>query len=299
MPGAGRLTGMTDIRFGVNIHSADPELGALAREIEGLGYDTIYVPDHLGAPAPFPTAVAAALATERVRVGTLVLNAGFWNPALLAREAATADRFTGGRLVLGVGAGHMKSEFDLAGIPFDPFERRLATLVDVIDDLDELLRSPDHAPAAIQRPRPPLLLGGSGDGVLTIAARRADILSLAGVWQLPGRPPGTFTLLDADRTDERLAFFREQAGDRDVTIDLLVQSVQVTDDRRAAAERFSAELDGTLSPEQVLETPYVYFGTVEEIAGQLVERQKRYGFHGITVQHPSYGALGRVISELR
>jgi len=292
---------MTDIRFGVNLHTADSGLGALAREIEGLGYDTIYVPDHLGAPAPFPTAVAAALATERVRVGTLVLNAGFWNPALLAREAATADRLTGGRLVLGLGAGHMKSEFDLAGIPFDPFERRLAKLVDVVDDLDELLSSPDHAPAVVQRPRPPLLVGGSGDGVLTIAARRADILSLGGVWQLPGRPPGTFTLLDAERTDERLAFFRKEAGDRaaDVTIDLLVQTVEITDDRRAAAARFSEELGGTLSTEQVLQTPYAYFGTVDEIAGQLAERQKRYGFHGITVQHPSYGELGRVIAAMR
>lgn len=292
---------MSDIGFGVSIHTAGPDLGAFARELEGLGYDTIYVPDHLGAPAPFPTLVAAAAATERVRVGTYVLNAAFWNPALLAREAATADALTGGRLVLGIGAGHMKSEFELAGIPFDPFEKRLAKLIDVIDDLDELLASPDHQPAAIQRPRPPLLVGGSGDGVLTIAAQRADVLSLGGVWQLPGRPPGTFTLLSAERTEERLAFFRTEAGNRaaDVRIDVLVQSVEITGDRRAAAERWSSDLGGTLSAEEVLETPYVYLGTVDEIAAQLVERQKRYGFHGVTVQQPSYAELAQVRAALR
>lgn len=291
---------MSDIGFGVNIHSVGPELGAFARELEGLGYDTIYVPDHLGAPAPFPTLVAAAAATERVRVGTYVLNAAFWNPALLAREAATADRLTGGRLVLGVGAGHMKSEFDLARIPFDPFERRLAYLVDVLDDLDELLSSADHQPTAIQSPRPPLLVGGSSDGILTIAARRADILSLGGVWQIPGRPPGTFTLLTAAKTDERLAYFRTEAGDRadEVTVDMLVQAVEITDDRRAAAARFAGQLEG-LSTDDVLETPYVYLGTVDEIAGQLAERQKRYGFHGVTVQEPSYRALGQVMAALR
>lgn len=291
---------MNDIGFGVNIHSVRPELGAFAREIEGLGYDTIYVPDHLGAPAPFPTLVAAAAATERVRVGTYVLNAAFWNPALLAREAATADALTGGRLVLGVGAGHMKSEFDLAAIPFDPFERRLAKLADVLDDLDELLRSADHRPAAIQSPRPPLLVGGSSDGVLTIAAQRADILSLGGAWQIPGRPPGTFTLLTAEKTDERLAYFRTEAGHRagHVPVDLLVQAVEITDDRRAAATRFAERLED-LSTDEVLETPYLYFGTVDEIAEQITERQKRYGFHGLTVQEPSYRALGQVMAALR
>lgn len=292
---------MSDIRFGVNIHSVDSDLGAFAREAEGLGYDTIYVPDHLGAPAPFPTAVALAMATERVRVGTYVLNAAFWNSALLAREAATTDLLTGGRLVLGVGAGHMRTEFDLAGIAFEPFERRLAKLVDVLDDLDELLSSEDHQPAAVQRPRPPLLVGGTGDGVLTIAARRADILSLAGLRQLPGRPPGTFTVITAEETEERLAFFRKEAGDRiaDVTIDLLVQVVEITDDRRGAAERFAGQLGGTRTADELLETPYLYFGTVDEIAGQLAERQKRYGFHGVTVQQPSYRELGRVLAALR
>jgi len=294
---------MSDIGFGVNVHSAGPGpgLGAFARELEGLGYDTIYVPDHLGALAPFPAVAAAAAATERVRVGTYVLNAGFWNAALLAREVATTDALTGGRLVLGIGAGHMKAEFDHAGIPFHPFARRLAHLESLLDDLGGFLGDPDNAPVLIQRPRPPLLVGGTGDGILTIAAHRANILSLAGLRQRPGRPPGTFTLLSAERTDERLAHFRTAAGSRaaDVRIELLVQAVEITGDRHAAAERWSAQLDGTLSTAEVLETPYLYLGTVDEIAAQLTERQRRYGFHAVTVQQRSYAELGQVIAARR
>jgi probable F420-dependent oxidoreductase len=292
---------MNDIRFGVNVHAAGDGFAAHARELESLGFDTIFLPDHLGMPAPFPALTAAAAATERVRVGTYVLNVGFWNTALLAREAATVDRLSGGRLVLGIGAGHMKSEFDMAGLAFEPFERRLAKLVDVVDDLDELLSSPDHAPQAVQRPRPPLLIGGTGDGVLTIAAQRADIFGLAGTRQLPGRPPGTFRLISAEETDERLAFFRSAAGPRaaDIAIDVLVQRVEITDDRKGAAEKFAAELDNTLTPDEVLETPYVLFGTVEEIAEQVRVRAGRWGIGGFTVHQPAYAAMAKVIATMR
>ena len=90
------------------------------REAEGFGYDAVFAADHLGIPAPFPLLVAAAEATQRLRVGTLVLNAAFWNPALLAREVATTDILTDGRLELGLGSGHMKWEFDEAGIEWLP-----------------------------------------------------------------------------------------------------------------------------------------------------------------------------------
>lgn len=289
------------LRFGVNVVAADPDFATLARRIEGLGYDTIFVPDHLGAPAPFATAVAAASATERVRVGTYVLNMAFWNPALLAREIATADRLSGGRLTVGIGAGHMKSEFDRAGIAFEPYRRRMDRLAELLDELDELLTAEDHAPRPVQRPRPPLLLGGSGHAMLELAAARADLLSLGGAWQRPGHPPGTFRLLTAEEADERLAFFTERAGTRaaDLPIDLLLQAVEITADRWSVARRWSDALDGELTPEQVLETPFLLIGTVDEIVAQLAERRRRYGFDGLTVLGPSYEALGQVIAALR
>ncbi|MFF3146594.1 LLM class flavin-dependent oxidoreductase, partial [Streptomyces sp. NPDC057927] len=107
-------------RFGVNLLAPAPldEWRAKCRRAEELGYDVILVPDHLGMPAPFPSLVAAAEATERPRLGTFVLNAGFWNPTLLAREVATTDTLTGGRLELGLGTGYIRAEHDTAGLPW-------------------------------------------------------------------------------------------------------------------------------------------------------------------------------------
>lgn len=107
-------------RFGVNMltPSGGPDWRTRCRRAEQLGYDVILVPDHLGLPAPFPALVAAAEATERPRVGTFVLNAAFWNPTLLAREAAGTDALTEGRLELGIGAGYVREEHDRAGIEF-------------------------------------------------------------------------------------------------------------------------------------------------------------------------------------
>src|SRR3990170_3187087 len=108
---------MHAFRFGTNIRDA-ADVAGFARWAEDAGYDSLLLPDHLGVRlSPFATLAAVAAATERVRVGTCVINVPFWNPALLAREVATLDVLSGGRVELGLGAGHMKSEFDMAGIP--------------------------------------------------------------------------------------------------------------------------------------------------------------------------------------
>ncbi|GAA4335506.1 hypothetical protein GCM10023178_48790 [Actinomadura luteofluorescens] len=128
------------MRFGFNVFDivSRDDFAERCRRGERYGYDVALVPDHLGSPAPFPTMVAAADATERLRVGALVLNAGFWNAHLLAREAATADRLTGGRVELGLGAGHMKWEFDAAGIPWEPFGARVERMTGLIEELGAL-----------------------------------------------------------------------------------------------------------------------------------------------------------------
>jgi alkanesulfonate monooxygenase SsuD/methylene tetrahydromethanopterin reductase-like flavin-dependent oxidoreductase (luciferase family) len=115
-----------DFRFSFNIFGLTTRqaFAGTCREGERYGYDTVFAADHLGLPAPFPLLVAAAEATERMRVGVLVLNVPFWNPAVLAREVATTDILTGGRLEVGLGAGHMKWEFDEAGIDWQPRAHR-------------------------------------------------------------------------------------------------------------------------------------------------------------------------------
>jgi probable F420-dependent oxidoreductase len=294
---------MRGFRFGVNsrgIKSRDT-LTRLCRDAEQHGYDVLLVPDHLGrnSPAPFPVLVAIADVTERIRVGPFVLNIGFWNPSVLAREVATTDHLTGGRLELGLGAGHMKSEFDGAGIPWQPFGERVQRLASTIDELDRLFS--EGLGGYDARQRPPLMIAGSGLRTLRLAAERADIVGHTGILQAPGRPPGTFRLGTAADMDERIRVFRDQAGARagEIESNILVQRVVVTDNRRAAAEQLIAETNAELTVEEVLEAPCLLIGTVRQIVEQVIERRERWGFSYICVHEPNLAVFGRIIEALR
>lgn len=318
---------MRDFRFSFNIFGITSREAFVAecREAEEYGYDTVFAADHLGLPAPFPLLVAAAEATRRLRVGTLVLNAAFWNAALLAREVATTDILTDGRLELGLGSGHMKWEFDEAGIGWQGPTGRAAALERMIGELERYFstelpkpRPGRSAPQPVQRTGfggygPPLLVGGTGDSVLRIAARHAQIVGLAGAYQVQGQPPGTFRLGTAAEADERSAFARSCAGDRagDLEWHLLVQAVIVTDDRRGAAEKLVAEFrshfealgaadeSAVLTADEALETPFLLIGTLDEIAAQLRRGRERWGYSYITVHEPYMRTFAPVIERLR
>ena len=305
---------MRDFRFSVNVFGI-PSREALqerCRRAESAGFHTVFAPDHLGAPAPFPVLLAAADATEHLRVGTLVLNAPFWNPALLAREAASVDILSGGRLELGLGAGHMKHEFDAAGIPWEPFGARARRLEETITELRRFFASDlaalpgGRSPLPVQRTGfegsgPPLIVGGTGDRVLSVAARHADIIGVAGVYQVPGKPPGTFRLGTAAEADDRVRFVREEAGERaaDIEWHLLVQAVVPTDDRRAAAAELISRFDGEMSVEEALETPFLLIGTHAQMVEQLEASRERYGFSYVTVHDPYYEAFEPVVELMR
>jgi probable F420-dependent oxidoreductase len=318
---------MRPFRFSFNIRSVATRQAFAdeCREAEQYGYDVVFSADHLGLPAPFALLVAAAEATERLRVGTLVLNVRFWNPALLAREIATADILTGGRLEVGLGSGHMKWEFDEAGIEWLPAAERAAKLRSMVGELHryfstELAQLPAgrSAPKPVQRAGfggfgPPLLIGGTGDAVLEIAAEHAQIIGVAGVLQVKGQPPGTLRLATSLETEERMAFARACAGARadEAEWHLLVQRVVVTDDRRGAAEQIAAESRNAaseaavtderavMSVDEVLNTPYLLIGTVAEIAAQLERSRERWGFSFVTVHEPYMRPFAPVIELLR
>jgi probable F420-dependent oxidoreductase len=318
---------MREFRFSFNIFGITTRQAFVdeCREAEGLGYDAVFSADHLGLPAPFPLLVAAAEATQRLRVGTLVLNAPFWNAALLAREVATADILTDGRLELGLGSGHMKWEFDEAGIGWLPAPRRAGQLRELIGDLEhyfstefEQLRGGRTGPKPVQRSGfggfgPPLLVGGTGDAVLRIAAERAQIVGVAGIYQVKGQPLGTLRLASSAEADERVKFARACAGARadDIEWHLLVQAVVVTDDRRSAAEELVADHRGgaeaadvtdersVLTVDEALATPYLLIGTPDEIAAQLLRSRERWGFSYVTVHEPYMRAFVPVIERLR
>ncbi|MDX3729719.1 LLM class F420-dependent oxidoreductase [Streptomyces caniscabiei] len=287
-------------RFGVNLLSptSGGEWRAKCRRAEQLGYDVILVPDHLGMPAPFPSLVAAAEATERPRLGTFVLNTGFWNPTLLAREVATTDALTGGRLELGLGTGYVAAEHEKAGLPWGSPGERVDHLLRTVQELDRLLGSDDlPMPRPAQRTRVPLLIGANGDRMLRLTAEHADIAAFTGARTVEG---GKLEPLTAEELDERVGRYQEFAAGRKepAELNLLVQIVELTEDRAAAVRPWLGHLPN-LSEKQVLQLPLVLVGTLEEIVAQVLAQRERYGFSYLTVLEPNMEAFAKVVEALQ
>ncbi|MGI5274473.1 TIGR03621 family F420-dependent LLM class oxidoreductase [Nonomuraea sp. CA-218870] len=278
------------LRFGVVLITEDcsgAEWTAKCRRAETLGYDVIAVPDHLNLLSPFPTAVLAAEATEKAVIGTYVLNAAFHHPVLLARDVTTTGALIGGRLELGLGTGYVRSEFAALGLSDDPASRvrRLRRLVTGLD-------------ALLEHKGPPLMIGGHGDRVLRLAARRAEIVSFTGA---PYRPEyGRTALVGADELLRRVEFVRAEAGPRAPRIELnvLSKATVLTRDRRAGVEtvrRYAPDL----TPERLLELPTLFVGTPAQIAEQVLRHRETHGLTYFTVMETAMEDFGAVIELLR
>lgn len=292
---------MRRFRFGTTMLAG--ELGNRAevcRTIEEQGYDVLLAADHLGMPSPF-VRLAAAAASTRLRLGTYVLNNEFWNPALLAREVATLDQVSGGRFELGLGSGHMKSEFDDAGVPWLPHAERTANLAASLEELERRLSEGGQEPRPLQRPRPPVLIGGHGPATLTMAAERADIVGFSGLTQRRRRRMGEFAVADSAETLRRVELVRERAAGREYESSVLVQTVVVTDDVEATAARLREQAGPGVLPEgePLWENPYVLMGTPRGIADALLERRDRYGFSYVVTHASCRDALAEAIPLVR
>ena len=306
---------MKPFRFGINARTIGTatEWTERARAFESQGYATLNLPDHLVAMlAPLPALAMAAAATRRLRVGTMVLNNDFRHPVVLAREAATLDLLSDGRLELGLGAGHMKSEYDEAGIAFERGRVRVERLVEAVVIVKRLFtgepvthvgqhyRVTGHTihPRPVQRPRPPILIGDNGPRLLTLAAAEADIVGLTGITFAHGGVAPDFSGFRAADVDTRVRLVREVAGDRLAELELsaLLQRVMVGDRQALAAElvqRWSA-----LSVEDVLASPFVLLGSVDEMVDQLQRQRARWGLSYYVVQEPWAAALAPVVARL-
>ena len=288
-------------RFGVQLASAMDAKGwtALARRAEDLGYSTLFVPDHFGDQlAPLPAMTAAAAATSTLRVGSLVFDNDFKHPVVMAKEAATLDLLSDGRLELGMGAGWMATDYTSSGMPMDPPAVRVERLEEAIHVLKGLFGTGplsfqgnhyhiielDGAPPPVQQPHPPLIIGGGGQRVLALAAREADVVginpSLAA-----GRIDAT-TVQDAVGTavDRKVAHVRTTAGNRygDIEINLLVFACVITDDRNGVLEAMAAPFG--LEPSELIDVPYVWVGSVEQICDQLIANRERWDASYLVVQ---------------
>jgi probable F420-dependent oxidoreductase len=308
--------GMKPFRFGVSVRSAESrtEFAPRARQIEDLGFSTLLIPDHLLACLPpFVPLMSAADATTTLRVGTFVINNDFRHPVLLAREAAALDMLSGGRLELGLGAGHMQSEYTEAGIPYDPASVRVERLAEAVTIVKGLLAGEavtfkgqhyqvtghQAFPPAVQQPRPPILIGGNGLKLLSLAAREAEIVGFAGLRHRKGGTEVDISGFQAAAVDERVAWVRSEAGARfdDLELNVLTQRAIVTDDREQAAAELSAQWPA-LSPEDVLETPFVLMGTVEQIVETLQARRERWGFSYYVIWDTHAEEMAPVVARL-
>ncbi|MEO3757317.1 TIGR03621 family F420-dependent LLM class oxidoreductase [Mycobacterium sp. B14F4] len=292
-----------------------------ARDVEAADFDALTFADHLVPLAPpFTSATAAATVTEHLHVGTLVLNNDFRHPVETAREAAGLAFVSDGRFELGIGAGHMRSEYDAAGIGFDGGGVRVSRLEEAAGLIRKLLDGEavdfdgHHyrvcAAAGQLLPTPsrrvPMLIGGNGTRVLKLAGRLADIVGLAGITHNRDATAVRLTHFGAEGLDDRVAVVCEAAGDRFEQIELnaLIQAVVATDDRNRAAAELAATIGG-VSPAELLDSPFVLLGTHEQMADQLVQRQQRFGVSYWTVFDELPGRpsampdLAKVIALLR
>lgn len=281
-----------------------PGLAAVARRAEAMGYAALVYPDHVVAPfGMVPLLTWAAAATERLRVAPFVTNNDLRHPALLAQDLATLDVLSGGRVEVAVGAGWNRPEYDALGLSFDSVGVRVGRLAEAVAVLKGCfadgpfsfagqhyaITGHDGLPKPIQRPGPPLFIGGGGRRVLALAGREADIVGLAPrtLASAAGGPvvrsdPRSITLA---ATEEKIAWVREAAEDRFDGLELNVyptgSAPQITDEpRRVAADILDgirARTGVEVEVDEYLESPHVFIGSVDGLVAKLRELRERLG----------------------
>jgi probable F420-dependent oxidoreductase len=292
----------------------DPaEVTSFARRVEALGYDELYSYDHFGADDPFAPLMVAALATELLRVGPLVINNEFHHPALLARTAASVDRLIGGRLVLGLGTGYDQAEHASIGLTLrqpkarvDRFGESLSVLRSLLDDGTCQFDGDHHRLAVTEvesrasQPHVPFLIGGHGHRVVALGARYADIFQFTGLTHGEGgKPePGGFAI---EQVIERSRQLTAAAGDRDDQIErsTLVQLATVGPDARSSDEagRLADRARAAgLDADTIDGTPFVLIGSVDQIVDKLERLRQLIGISHVVVRDPD--AFAPIVDQL-
>ncbi|MDH3300061.1 MAG: LLM class F420-dependent oxidoreductase [Acidimicrobiia bacterium] len=302
-------------RFGVQCKSASSrtEWVELARRIQDLGYSTMTIPDHFDDQlAPIVALTSAAEATDTLRVGALVWCNDYRHPVVLAKEAATLDLLSDGRLELGIGAGWMKSDYAEAGMDYDRPGVRIDRMVESVEILRGLFADEPFSfegehytitklngtPKPVQRPHPPFLIGGGGPRFLRLAGRLADIVGINPNLAAGVIDAGTGSDATAERYEEKLTWVREGAGDRfgDIELQIRVFFPVVTDNRDELLGSMASGVG--LSAEQALESPLALVGTTGQIIDTIRERRERFGFSYVVIGQAEVDAFAPIVAEL-
>ena len=293
------------------------ELGERARAAEALGVTTLVLPDHLVPQlAPIPYLATVAAATERLRISAFVHNNDLRHPAVLAQDLATLDVLSNGRLDVAIGAGWNEPEYRAIGIPFDPIRIRQARLAEAVAVLKgcfgegsfsfagEHYTITDHDayPKPIQKPHPPLFIGGGGRRTLELAGREADIIGLA-PRILSGQRADPASITWA-ATEEKLGWVRAAAGDRFDHLEFNVYPSQwpivVTDDLRGEArkviERMKEKTGVELAEREIIDSPHIFIGSIDRFVEKFSDLRERLGINSFLVG--GLNDLGPVVERL-
>jgi probable F420-dependent oxidoreductase len=301
---------------------------ATIRRVEELGYDTLLFPDHFWLNIDPTVALMAAADATSLRVGSYVFSNDFRNPAVLARQAAELDLLSGGRFQLGLGCGYSQNDYEQAGLPFDPPQVRIERFEEALHILKHFFADEEvtfsgryfqitrlqAVPKPVQKPHPPIYLGGGGKRVLTLAAKEADIVGIAAQTGARGmRWSSTFP----EATLQKLTWVREAAGERfdQLTLSSALLMIVPTEDREQGAQWISHMLDAAradpthrahhvagdapVSPEEVLRCQSILIGTVEQMAEELRQQRERYGFSHFEVFASEMEVFAPVVARLR
>ena len=314
-------------RFGIQSYA--PESGAQwrdqARRVEELGFSTLSIADHILGPGPalqaashpvqtvaaIPAMAVAAEVTTTLNIGSRVICTDYRNPVILAKELATLDFFSGGRLEIGLGAGWLEVEYDAIGIPFDTAGVRIDRMEEVIallrasfaDGQLDIDGTHVHAvgfeavPKPVRTPAPPIMIGGGAKRVLGIAGREADIVSLNfnnSSGKIGAAGVGSST---AELTDQKIEWIKAGAGDRfdDIELEIAAYFTVVTDDA-STIEKMAGMF--ALTPEAMAQHPHALIGSVDAICDLLVERRERYGISYITFGATAMESVAPIVARL-
>lgn len=302
-------------RFGIQLSNAPDGKSwrDRARKIESLGYSTLYIPDHFGDQwGPIVALTVAAEATSTLNVGALVFDNDYRHPVVLAKEMATLDLVSEGRLEFGIGAGWMKSDYDESGIDYDRPGVRIDRLEEALGIYKSLwsegkasatgthytVTGAQGFPTPHTRPHPKIVIGGGGKRVLSLAAREADIIGVNPNLAAGYVGPEVAESARAERYRERIQWIKDAAGDRfdEIELQCLHFMVQVTDDRRTVLENTAPLFGMTL--DEIDEVPIGLVGTIDEICDILHQRREEYGFSYFVFHEAEIEPLAPVVERL-
>ncbi|MEO7397607.1 MAG: TIGR03621 family F420-dependent LLM class oxidoreductase [Ilumatobacteraceae bacterium] len=302
-------------RFGVQASgtASRKDWIALAQRAEANGYDVLTMPDHFNDQlAPVPALMAAADATSSLRVGALVWDNDYKHPLVLAKELATIDVLSEGRLEIGLGAGWLVSDYDESGIAYDSPKVRIDRFVEGLAVIRGCLgpgpfsyagehytvTNHDALPKPIQQPCPPILIGGGGKRVLGIAAREADIIGINGTLTAGVIGPEAISTMTAEAVDDKVAIVRAAAGSRlgEIEMNVRVFMVNVTNDRLATMDMYSTALGVERS--MMEQSPFALVGSPEQLIDDLLARREQWGFSYIIVGGEDVEPFAPVVAAL-